>query len=144
MSKHADTVTLRRAEPDERQALEDLQRRASLELPEYREQLLANPDAISLSPDQIPDVIVAESEGRIVGFAALVGNELDGLFVEPDMWAGGVGSSLVGAAVHHARVHGLSLTVLANPTARGFYEKCGFTMEGEEPTRFGPGLRMSR
>jgi RimJ/RimL family protein N-acetyltransferase len=38
----------------------------------------------------------------------------------------------------------LALTVIANPRARGFYEKCGFKVEGEVQTRFGPGLRMSR
>jgi GNAT superfamily N-acetyltransferase len=66
------------------------------------------------------------------------------MFVEPEMWGGGIGRALLNAAVHQARLKGVSLTVLANPTARGFYESCGFTVEGEEPTRFGPGLRMSR
>ena len=146
MSKRADTITLRLAKPEEHQALEDLQRRASLELPDYREQLLANPDAIHLPPAQIANgqVIVAELDGEIVGFAAVVGGELDGLFVEPDMWGAGIGRALVNAAAHEARQRGLSLTVIANPAAKGFYESCGFTVEGEEKTRFGPGLRMSR
>ena len=71
MSKHADALILRLAYPDELEQLEELQRRASLELPEYREQLLANPDAIHLPPAQIANgqVIVAELEGRLVGFA---------------------------------------------------------------------------
>jgi len=34
--------------------------------------------------------------------------------------------------------------VIANPAAREFYEKGGFTVEGEAQTRFGPALRMSR
>jgi GNAT superfamily N-acetyltransferase len=146
MSKHADTITLRFARPEEHEALEDLQRRASLELPEYREQLLANPDAIHLPPAQIANgqVIVAEFAGEVAGFAAVVGSELDGLFVEPDLWGGGIGKALVDAATHSARLRGLSLTVIANPRARGFYESCGFSVEGEEQTRFGPGLRMSR
>ena len=29
-------------------------------------------------------------------------------------------------------------------TAKGFYERCGFTIEGAADTRFGPALRMSR
>jgi GNAT superfamily N-acetyltransferase len=147
MSKRADVViTLRLARPEEHEELEDLQRRASIELPDYREQLLANPDAIHLPPAQIANgqVIVAELAGEVAGFAAVVGGELDGLFVEPYLWGGGIGRALVEAAVHEARRRGLSLTVLANPTARGFYESCGFTVEGEEQTRFGPGLRMSR
>jgi ribosomal protein S18 acetylase RimI-like enzyme len=38
----------------------------------------------------------------------------------------------------------MSVSVVANPAARLFYEKCGFTVEGEASTRFGPALRMSR
>jgi len=146
MSKHADTITLRLAKPEEHEELEDLQRRASLELPEYRDDLLANPDAIHLPPAQIANgqVIVADFAGEIAGFAAIVGGELDGLFVEPDLWGGGIGRALIQAAAHQARLRGLSLTVIANPSVRGFYESCGFSVEGEEQTRFGPGIRMSR
>lgn len=146
MSKPADIISLRIARPEEHGELEELQRRASLELPEYRDQLLANPDAIHLPPAQIANgqVIVAELNGEIAGFAAVVGGELDGLFVEPDLWGGGIGRTLVDAATHEARKRGLSLTVIANPRAKGFYESCGFAVEGEEQTRFGPGLRMSK
>jgi len=126
--------------------LEELQRRASLELKEYRNQLLANPDAIHLPPAQIANgqVIVAELDGEVAGFAALVGGELDGLFVEPDLWGGGIGRALINAAAHEARRKGLTLTVIANPGARRFYESCGFGIEGETQTRFGPALKMSR
>jgi GNAT superfamily N-acetyltransferase len=146
MSGHAEAVTLRLARPEEHGELEELQRRASLELDDYRKQLLANPDAIHLPPAQIANgqVIVAELHGEIAGFAALVGGELDGLFVEPDLWGGGIGRALIDAAAREARRKGLTLTVIANPAARGFYESCGFTFEGETQTRFGPGLRMSR
>jgi GNAT superfamily N-acetyltransferase len=146
MSKPADGLILRLAYPDEREQLEDLQRWASLELPEYRDQLLLNPDAIHLPPAQIANeqVTVAELDGNVVGFAALVGGELDGLFVEPDLWGQGIGRALVDAAAHQARKKGLTLTVIANPRARGFYESCGFRVEGEAQTRFGPALRMSR
>src|SRR5579884_1262560 len=146
MSKSADTISLRLARPEEHDELEELQRRASLELPEYREQLLANPDAIHLPPAQIANgqVIVAELGGEVAGFAAVVGGELDGLFVEPDMWGGGIGRALINAATQAARQRGLALTVVANLSARGFYESCGFAVEGEEQTQFGPALRMSK
>jgi GNAT superfamily N-acetyltransferase len=146
MSNPADSLTLRLARPEEHDELEELQRRASLELPEYRDQLIANPDAIYLPDAQIANgqVIVAEIGGEIVGFAAVVGGELDGLFVEPDLWGGGIGRLLLEAAVHEARKRGLALTVIANPRAQRFYENCGFTVEGEEQTRFGPGIRMSK
>jgi GNAT superfamily N-acetyltransferase len=146
MSKRADAVTLRLARPEEHEELEQLQTHASLELDEYREQLLANPDAIHLPPAQIANgqVIVAELDGQIAGFAAVVGGELDGLFVEPDLWGRGIGRALIDAAAHQARQKGLSLTVIAQPGARRFYESCGFSVEGDEQTRFGPALRMSR
>ena len=143
-------VRIRPARPEERLALEDLQRRASLALGEYVAELLANPDAIDLPARQIADgaVLVAEQVGRVVGFAALelnAGAELDGLFVEPEHWRRGIGTALVEAAVHEARRRGFSLvTVVANPSARAFYERCGFSVEGAAETRFGPALRMSR
>lgn len=127
-----------------------MQRRASLALDEYRDQLEAEPDAIELPAEQIErkQVIVAELGDRIAGFAVVLADddlaELDGLFVEPEYWRQGIGAALVDVAVHEARRQGLAMTVVANPSARGFYERCGFTLEGEAQTRFGPALRMSR
>jgi GNAT superfamily N-acetyltransferase len=146
MSKRADTLSLRRARPEERLALEDLKWRASLDLPDYRRQLIANPDAVHVPPAQIANgqVIVAEMDGSIAGFAAVVGGELDGLFVEPDLWGRGIGRALIDAAVHEARKRGLALMVIANPSAKRFYESCGFSIEGDAQTRFGPAIRMTK
>ena len=145
------SLLLRLARIEERAKHEDLQRRASLALPEYREALLAHPDAIELPAKQIErgEVVVADVDGRIAGFAVVLDKdgaaELDGLFVEPDLWRRGIGSALVEEAVHAARNRGLGLvTVVAGPSAREFYETCGFTVEGAADTRFGPALRMSR
>jgi len=115
-------------------------------LPDCRELLQANPDAVELPAEQVESgqVLVAECEGRVAGFAAVAGGELDGLFVEPKLWRHGIGRALVEAAVLLARRRGLSLTVIANPAAIGFYESCGFSIEGEAETRFGPACRMSR
>ena len=130
--------------------MQELQRRASLALGEYNEQLEAEPDAVQLPGEQIEQggVIVAEVDDRVAGFAAVVIDqgraELDGLFVEPELWRKGIGAALVDVAVHGARRQGLAMMVIANPSAREFYEKCGFTVEGEAETRFGPALRMSR
>ncbi|MBA3512000.1 GNAT family N-acetyltransferase [Sphingomonas sp.] len=144
-------MLLRLARIEELALLEDLQRRASLELGEYRDALLAQADAIVLPAEQIErgEVLVSEIDGRIAGFAVVLERdgiaELDGLFVEPDLWRRGIGSTLVAQAVHDARHRGLSLmTVVANPAAKDFYERCGFTVEGAADTRFGPALRMSR
>ena len=108
-------------------------------------------EAIALPFEQIErgQVVVAEIDHRIAGFAVVLDQEgmaeLDGLFVEPELWRRGIGSALVEEAAHDARSRGLSLmTVVANPGAKEFYERCGFMVEGSAETRFGPALRMSR
>ena len=143
-------VWTRLARPNERLDLEELQHRASRALPDYRDQLDANPEAIDLPPERIEQgqVVVAESVEGVAGFAVIVIGpyeaELEGIFVEPGLSRRGVGSVLVEKAAHDARCAGLSLTVIAAPAAREFYEKRGFSVEGETETRFGPALRMSR
>ena len=149
MSEPAE-LTVRVARPEERAELEALQRRASLALGEYNAQLEAHPDAIELPVEQIErgEVLVAELGDQLAGFAAVIIDddvaELDGLFVDPRHWLKGIGSALVDIAVHEARRQGLAMMVVANPSAKSFYEKCGFTVEGKAETRFGPALRMSR
>jgi len=146
MSASTDPVRIRVARPKEREQLEALQWRASLANEADRPHLEANPDAIDLPAEHVESgqVIVAELDGKVAGFAAILGGELDGLFVEPDLWRKGVGKALVDAATLLARRRGLSLSVTANKAALGFYERCGFAIEGEAETRFGPALRMSR
>ena len=55
-----------------------------------------------------------------------------------------IGKALADAATHEARRRGLALKVIANPSARRFYESCGFSVGGDAQTRFGPALRMTR
>jgi GNAT superfamily N-acetyltransferase len=144
-------LCIRPARIDERALLEDLQRRASMAIDDYREAQLAHPDAIAVPAEQIErgEVLLAEIDDRIAGFAVILDGhgkaELDGLFVEPGLWRRGIGSALVDAAVAAARHRGLSLlTVVASPAAEAFYVHCGFVVEGVADTRFGPALRMSR
>ena len=144
------SLRIRLAAGQERDALEALQWRASLAIEDDRPHLEAYPDAIELPQEQIDlgQVLVAEIDGAIAGFAVVLPEEghaeLDGLFVEPELWRKGIGAALVEAATHEARNSGLTLMVIANPAALGFYEHCGFSLEGEAQTRFGPALRMSR
>jgi GNAT superfamily N-acetyltransferase len=148
----ADHVRIRVAGVAERQTLEALQLRASLNNPGDREALLAHPDAIELPPAQIAagQVFVAERGGAILGFAAVLprddGNtELDGLFSEPGAWGQGVGRALVEHCAAYARSQGARfLHVVGNPHAEGFYKKCGFERFGTVETRFGPGLVFRR
>ncbi|HEY4114119.1 MAG TPA: GNAT family N-acetyltransferase [Rhizomicrobium sp.] len=145
-------IQIRPARVEERGALEDLQRRASLAWEEYREALLAHPDAIALPEAQIADgrVAVAEVNGEITGFVVVLPRadgeaELDGLFVEPAHWGKWIGRLLVEQAERMARaIGGPALHVIANPQALGFYEKCGFVEQRRAETRFGPAIAMSK
>jgi GNAT superfamily N-acetyltransferase len=143
-------VSIRAARSDERTMLEALQWRASLRNDGDRDALLANPDAIALPIEQIVAgcVFVAEHEGIIAGFAAVVprsdgGAELDALFVEPRLWKRGIGRRLVDHIADVARTSAATfLHVVGNPHAEGFYVACGFHAVGTVETRFGVGLDM--
>jgi len=146
------SIAIRPAAFAERPILEALQRRASLANPGDRDAILAHPEAIGLPPEQISngDVFVAERDGAIVGFAAVIPRadgdaELDALFVDPAGWKRGVGRSLVDhcAAVAKRRASRI-LHVVGNPHAEGFYLACGFRTTGTVQTRFGDGLAMRR
>ncbi len=144
-------MILRDGRPQERRALEELQRRASPMWDDDRPYLLANPDVIELPLAHISKgrVRVAEELSRVMGFAVLVPRDtdaaLDGLFVEPEHWRRGIGRLLVEDAVARARAAGLAaLDVVANGNALGFSEKLGFTVCGAAQTQFGPAKRLRR
>jgi GNAT superfamily N-acetyltransferase len=145
-------VLIRAALHSERASLEALQRRASLANPGDRDALLANPEAIALPIEQIASgcVFVAECDGAVAGFAALLpradgGAELDALFVEPHLWKHGIGRRLVEHLAGVALTTGSSfIHVIGNPHAQGFYVSCGFRVTGTVKTEFGAGLAMRR
>jgi len=145
-------VSIRTARRDEQEMLEALQRRASLGNAGDRDAILAHPDAIDVPVEQITSdrVFVAEREGVVAGFAAVVprpdgGAELDALFVEPHLWKQGIGRRLVEHVAEVARMRAATfLHVIGNPHAEGFYLSCGFGVTGTIETRFGVGLTMRR
>ena len=148
----APDLSIRLARPDDQTMLEALQWRASLGNPGDRDALLEHPDAIALPLEQIAagGVFVAERDGRVAGFAAVLprpdgGAELDALFVEPDLWKHGIGRRLVDHIADVARLSAAGfLHVVGNPHAEGFYLACGFRVTGTVETRFGVGLAMRR
>jgi ribosomal protein S18 acetylase RimI-like enzyme len=102
----------------------------------------------SVRPEQ---VLVAEMEGRIVGYVRLAPRydqlpaarhvyEIKGLAVSPDSRGKGIGCQLVLEAAEVARNRGarrLTLNVLGtNPVARRLYERCGFVVEGVHREQF--------
>jgi GNAT superfamily N-acetyltransferase len=76
-------------------------------------------------------VLVAERNGRPVGFAAVEGDWLEQLYVEPEAIGTGVGRRLL-EAVLADHPDGLSLHVFTrNTRARRFYEAAGFVLVAE-------------
>jgi N-acetylglutamate synthase-like GNAT family acetyltransferase len=145
-------VIIRTALLTEHEALEALQRRASLANAGDREALLDHPDAIDLPVSQIAagGVFVLEQDGAVLGFCAILprpdgDTELDALFVDPSTQRRGVGRMLIEHCAKVAHSAGSSaLHVVGNPHAEHFYLACGFLTVGTFNTRFGPGLLMRR
>lgn len=74
---------------------------------------------------------VWETDGRVVGFVSLVGNEVGGLFVHPTLHGRGIGRALV----DHVRGLRDELEVEVfkdNASGRAFYRACGFIELHEE------------
>ena len=152
MMSGVDAITIRDAAETEARPLESLQRRSSDVWEAYREQLAAHPDAIEL-PQRFIDSgwvrVAVANDGSRLGFSVVIptggpAHELDGLFVEPDQMARGVGRALVeDAAVRATDTGAERLEVIAGP-ARGFYEKLDFEVIAAAETRFGSAVRMRR
>ena len=94
---------------------------------------------LTISPDFInrTDVYVAESEGKALGFYALIIRkdkaELDHLWVLPAHIGTGVGKQLFLHAMQHAAKENVSaVEILSDPNAEGFYRKQGAHRIGEE------------
>lgn len=113
---------------------------------------MQHPEALDLSDDHIAAglVIVFEHWGAPAGFAVVVprddGNaDLDGPFVEPDLWRGGIGRKLVEEAAQFAiAIEAGMLIAVASPRAQPFYAKCGFKPSSVQATTHGPVSVMSR
>ena len=73
------------------------------------------------------ETMVYETDGRVVGFLALIGNEVGAVFVDPDYQGRGIGRSLMDRA-RESRPF-LELDVFeANAAGRGFYDAYGFEL----------------
>lgn len=142
---------IRDGEPHEAETLEELQRRAAMASGDYRDRLAAHPEAVELPPDAILEHrvrVTRQPDGRIAGFSVVLAVaksscELDGLFVEPDLWGRGTGRRLVADVAQRARAQGAAgVEVTADPRSVGFYARLGFNLAGSVPTRFGRAHRM--
>jgi ribosomal protein S18 acetylase RimI-like enzyme len=102
------------------------------------------PDQPFFDRNPLADVLVAEADGQVIGYAILRQAvpipshrdvlEINGLAVDPAHQGHGTGRRLVAACAEQARRRGarkLTLRVLGmNDRARRLYESCGFQIEG--------------
>jgi GNAT superfamily N-acetyltransferase len=93
-------------------------------------------------------VYVFDVDGRVAGFAALDGNELRAIYVDPPAQGAGVGSALLEAAVDALRAAGHAEAFLwtfeANGLARAFYERHGWELVPGTQERLAPEVRYRR
>lgn len=92
--------------------------------------------------DLLPHGFIAESEGRIVGFAALEiyspkMSEIRSLAVAPGFRGAGIGKQLVQRCVERACEHQV-LEIMAITSNEEFFKHCGFdfTLPGEKKALF--------
>lgn len=95
-------------------------------------------DDLTISPDFVAanQVYVAEREGNLLGFYALVIKnakaELDHMWVAPAYIGSGVGKELFLHAMQTAAGQRIdSVEILSDPNAAGFYKKMGAHQVGE-------------
>lgn len=100
-------------------------------------------DALTVTPAQVEHwqrmigdrrVLVAEAEGRIAGLSAFGQAEIYAIYVLPEHWSTGLGAALMTRSLRRLRELGYDTAGLwvfeANPRARRFYERMGFTLSG--------------
>lgn len=133
-------VTIRRSEPSEAARLTEIARAAKRHWGYPEEYIRLWADDLTLTPEYVGGnaVYSAVCGDRVVGVCALTGEgetrEIDHLWVDPGHIGRGVGRLLFRHAVEKARAEGvLTLEIVADPNAEGFYLKMGARRIGEVP-----------
>jgi len=89
------------------------------------------------TPSRVADTTVAEVDGRVVGFTMVDGDELEQLFLDPELHGTGLAAPLLAAGEQQIAEAGYDVAWLAvvvgNARARRFYEKHGWYDAGDLP-----------
>lgn len=118
---------LRRFEDDDLAEVLDVWYRASRIAHSFLSEEFLRKERRQIAEHWLPlaETTVYETDGRVAGFLALIGNEVGAIFVDPDRQGGGIGRALMDDA--RDRRPYLELNVFeANSTGRRFYDAYGF------------------
>ncbi len=143
-------MSIRRAHPDEADALTALATRAKAHWGYDAEFMDRVSDAMTLSPADVEahEVWVLDDGADVVGFhRVLPGNpaELEDMWVEPAAIGAGHGRRLFEHACAIAQSAGAgALELDADPNAVGFYERMGMRRIGETASTLIPGRSLPR
>jgi ribosomal protein S18 acetylase RimI-like enzyme len=80
--------------------------------------------------------LVAELDGRVVGYVAVTGNHIESLYIMPDAQGHGVGRALLAAAEQRLSGPVTLRCLTANGRARSLYERCGFAVTRQEEVHY--------
>jgi GNAT superfamily N-acetyltransferase len=143
-----DVYTVRGAKPDEQRDLTRLCVRATLHAGYDEAFIDRTMPALTITvPLLVGNFVQVAQDGsnEVVGVVcvtptALLGIALlQGLFVDPQHWQRGIGRTLFGAAVAHAKgTKASALMIYAEPSAEGFYKRMGAIRIGEVPFFYSP------
>ena len=160
MASMHDAVRVRRATPDDAEAIAAIHTRAwhvayrHVFPPERLETFASDASGWRETlrpPQERAAVLVAERGGAVAGFASVgasrdddareASGELYAIYVDPDAWGGGAGRELLRAAEEALRAAGFDEATLwvleQNPRARRFYEAGGWRLdEARKDDRF--------
>ncbi len=139
MSASSPSISIRKALPEESETLTQIAHEAKRHWG-YPERWIQFWDQyLTITPQLIADadVFLAEQDGTVLGFYALVmrdGNaELDHLWVSPHHLGRGIGKELFIHSMRRAAAEAISeVEIVSDPNAEGFYKKMGAEPAGQE------------
>ncbi|MFD9289308.1 GNAT family N-acetyltransferase [Streptomyces sp. NPDC060030] len=140
---------VRQGRPEEAAALTALALRSKAHWGYDEAFMAACRDELTVRPGELTGgrVLVAEDDGRVLGFTTLAGEPPTGslgmMFVEPDAIGRGTGRLLFEQTLAHARGLGfVRLTIDADPNAEPFYSAMGAERIGATPSGSIPGREL--
>mgnify|MGYP000719454981 CR=1 FL=1 len=89
------------------------------------------------------EILGIDRHGVLIGTGALVGTEILGVFVEPEIQGRGFGKTIMNELERRAGAKGISeISLSVSPPARKFYEALGYEFLEEQFLDVGEGQRL--